>query len=196
MTFALDRLTGCGAPPMHPRKYEQARMLDRQGKKTERMAAVREARQASVRPRHQSLSARSRFLTRSRLRAVSRPRRSSPDRSRPLRRRAANGDAVVLRLESPSHPRTVEEVFRLRGLTSANSGAARGQGNAGPQEHHGGEEAVIFPPSRPMVVGTYPQRGVALPDGRQDEILVSSSCRRAPKALPIVVPTRMSSRFC
>ena len=51
-------------------------MLDRQGKKTERMAAVREARQASVRPRHQSLIARSRFLTRSRLRAVSRPRRS------------------------------------------------------------------------------------------------------------------------
>ena len=51
-------------------------MLDRQGKKTERMTAVREARQASVRPRHQSLSARSRFLTRSRLRAVSRPRRS------------------------------------------------------------------------------------------------------------------------
>jgi hypothetical protein len=50
-TFALDGLTGCGAPPMHPhapmrpRKYEQARMLDRQGKKTERMTAVREARQ-------------------------------------------------------------------------------------------------------------------------------------------------------
>jgi hypothetical protein len=25
------------------------------------------------------------------------------------------------------------------------------------QERHGGEEAVVFPPFRPMVVGTYPK---------------------------------------
>lgn len=64
------------------------------------------------------------------------------------------------------------------------------------QERHGGEGAVVFPPFRPHGGWHLPQRGVASPDGRQDEILISSSCRRAPKALPIVVPTRVGSRFC
>jgi hypothetical protein len=64
------------------------------------------------------------------------------------------------------------------------------------QERHCGEEVVVFPRCRAHGGWHLPAKGVASLDGREDEILISFSCRRALKALPIVVPTKMGSRFC